>query len=280
MVQAYKIAYNANGGTGSMADTEMTVGANGNLTANSFTRTGYTFLGWSKDKNASAAAYTNGQSVKDLAQSGTVTLYAVWKKNASSSTNTAAIRIDNASALVEQTFQIPVYINNANLSALTYIIEYDSRVLELTDTSNNLFSYEEINSDNKASGKIIISSMDSSKTVTGKFTDLCFNVIAKSECTTKIKITATTAADGNLKDVSLEGSEAAISIETGVMLGDIDGNGKVNVVDALLALKASTGKLQLTESQQKAADADKNGKVNVVDALMILKASTGKINLQ
>lgn len=43
---------------------------------------GYTFLGWSRDQNASAAKYKSGKSYKNYSPDGEdVTLYAVWKPN-------------------------------------------------------------------------------------------------------------------------------------------------------------------------------------------------------
>jgi uncharacterized repeat protein (TIGR02543 family) len=53
------------------------------LTANGFSRTGYTFLGWSASSSATVQTYTNQQSVINLtaAPNGTVTLYAVWSVN-------------------------------------------------------------------------------------------------------------------------------------------------------------------------------------------------------
>lgn len=61
--------------------------------------------------------------------------------------------------------------------------------------------------------------------------------------------------------------------------GDADGNGDVNVTDALTALKAATKKITLSEAQNAAADVNGDGKVDVTDALTILKAATGKIEL-
>lgn len=42
----YKIAYNANGGSGTMATSTFKYGTSTKTTANAFTRTGYTFTGW------------------------------------------------------------------------------------------------------------------------------------------------------------------------------------------------------------------------------------------
>lgn len=76
---SYTINFNANGGSGSMSDLAMTYDTAKNLTANSFTRTGYDFLGWSTSNTATTAKYVDKASVKNLATSGTVTLYAIWK---------------------------------------------------------------------------------------------------------------------------------------------------------------------------------------------------------
>ncbi|MBO4878893.1 MAG: dockerin type I repeat-containing protein, partial [Clostridia bacterium] len=59
--------------------------------------------------------------------------------------------------------------------------------------------------------------------------------------------------------------------------GDIDGNGEVNVTDAILALRASMGVIELDEVQQLAADVSGNGSVGVEDALLILRFAMGLI---
>ncbi len=76
----YNIAFHANGGTGSMSDQSMIYNNAAYLNNNAFNRTGYTFQGWAKSKTGTVA-YNDGVSVKNLATSGTVTLYAVWKPN-------------------------------------------------------------------------------------------------------------------------------------------------------------------------------------------------------
>ena len=80
----YTIAYNANGGTGTMSDTtNVSYGSNVNLRPNTYTRgNSYRFLGWSTNKNATTASYTDQQSVSNLSavDGATVTLYAIWEQ--------------------------------------------------------------------------------------------------------------------------------------------------------------------------------------------------------
>ena len=80
-VNTYTIAFNANGGTGTMANKAMTYGVASNLTANSFTRSGYTFKNWNTEADGSGTTYTNSQSVNLTTEHGaTVTLYAQWEE--------------------------------------------------------------------------------------------------------------------------------------------------------------------------------------------------------
>jgi uncharacterized repeat protein (TIGR02543 family) len=79
----YTIAYNknANDAAGSTANSPHTYDTAKALTANGFTRTGYTFAGWSANADGTGASYTNSQSVINLTATAnaTVTLYAKWR---------------------------------------------------------------------------------------------------------------------------------------------------------------------------------------------------------
>ena len=82
--KTYKVAFQANGGTGKMAVQTLTWGKAAKLSANQFTRKGWTFAGWSKSAGG-AKAYGDRQSVKNLVADGsTVTLHAIWTDNGSS----------------------------------------------------------------------------------------------------------------------------------------------------------------------------------------------------
>lgn len=79
----YEVAYNGNGATsGSMENSQHVYNVEKRLTANAYERTGYRFLGWSENQNATTATYTDEQAVMNLAseQGAVVTLYAVWER--------------------------------------------------------------------------------------------------------------------------------------------------------------------------------------------------------
>ena len=66
---------------------------------------------------------------------------------------------------------------------------------------------------------------------------------------------------------------------SGVVYGDVNGDGEVTVADALMVLQHSVGKITLDESVLVNADVDGEEGIAVTDALAILQASVGKITL-
>ena len=78
---SYQVIFNANGGSGSMDAEEFAYGEEKPLSTNSFTKTGYAFVGWTTGEIAGDVIYTDGASVSNLTteQGGIVNLYAVWK---------------------------------------------------------------------------------------------------------------------------------------------------------------------------------------------------------
>ena len=75
----YTIAFDANGGSGTMASITMTYNVEKTLTKNAFTRTNYKFAGWATTSTG-MAMYSDGATVSNLTTTdgATVTLYADW----------------------------------------------------------------------------------------------------------------------------------------------------------------------------------------------------------
>ena len=76
------VTFNANGGIGSDKTVTCAYGSAVTLPANSYTRAGFSFLGWSTDRMAVVPTYSDAQTVQNLTTSGNVTLYAIWLKTA------------------------------------------------------------------------------------------------------------------------------------------------------------------------------------------------------
>lgn len=78
----YKVRFDANGGTGSMADQRHTYDQRQALTANAFAREGYRFAGWNTRADGKGKSFTDGQAVSDLLahENAVGTLYAQWER--------------------------------------------------------------------------------------------------------------------------------------------------------------------------------------------------------
>ena len=84
--KSYTITYNCNGGSGSTSSSSHTYGVAKNLSSNGCYKITegtsgmvYYMAGWSTSSSATAATYTNGQSVTNINNGSNTTLYAVWK---------------------------------------------------------------------------------------------------------------------------------------------------------------------------------------------------------
>ena len=80
---AYHIALDANGGSGTAALVPAAYDQTQTLPENPFTRAGYAFDGWNTAADGTGTAYADQAEVKNLTdeKDGTVTLYAQWKIN-------------------------------------------------------------------------------------------------------------------------------------------------------------------------------------------------------
>ena len=103
--KTFTITFDANGGTGEMKSLTVKSGKSAELPANTFTKEGYDFGGWVKNKTSTAADYADKASIEPKEN---VTLYALWnaKKititfDANGGTEAAPEAIEATAGLVE-----------------------------------------------------------------------------------------------------------------------------------------------------------------------------------
>lgn len=68
--------------------------------------------------------------------------------------------------------------------------------------------------------------------------------------------------------------ELRVFVGGGCTKGDINADGKINSLDALLILQKAVGKIELNSDQSEAADINSDGNINSYDALVALRIST------
>lgn len=67
---------------------------------------------------------------------------------------------------------------------------------------------------------------------------------------------------------------ASFTYEAGYTLGDVNGDGDVNALDAILILRAAVNLTNLSDVQEKAADMNGDGNVDALDAIKVLIEAT------
>ena len=118
LADSHTVSFDSNGGSGSMVDE--THNAPAALTANSFTRSGYSFAGWNTQAGGGGTSYADGASYPFDAD---LTLYAQWTEVTSTppaapeitSENTVTFTVGTAGSFVVTTtgFPIPSLTNTA-----------------------------------------------------------------------------------------------------------------------------------------------------------------------
>ncbi len=148
----YLVAFDANSGEGTMADQEMVFDTPANLSANTFTKKNYEFVGWSLDSTAATPDYTDCQEVVNLSTGDKVTLYAVWSKNAVAVTASAgkggSVTPEEANVLIggnidisittDERYEIEkVTVNGEEIDLSTLSESGSSKVLSLTGVTED-----------------------------------------------------------------------------------------------------------------------------------------------
>ena len=129
----YTVSYNANSGSGAPAAQVKYYKKNLTLSASKPTRSGYTFMGWSTNQNATTASYQPGVA---YSVDSNLVLYAVWALNSSSEPEPADERnvmtlqignpeltVNGQSVYIDEQGTTPMIINNRTMLPIRAIIE-------------------------------------------------------------------------------------------------------------------------------------------------------------
>ncbi len=187
-----RITFNANDGSETPATTtqDVTYNVATALTANSFSRTGYTFQGWSTDKNATSATYTDGGNITITAAT---TLYAVWQVNKHS--------VTFAQPESGGTFTV----NSSSSSPVTNV-DFGSTVTITITPTNSHFTVNTV-SVSGASGSVAVSGEGNSRTFIMPDEDVTVSVTMNEETkyTVNWYVAGTPTAEQNYAGEALAG---------------------------------------------------------------------------
>lgn len=106
-------------------------------------------------------------------------------------------------------------------------------------------------------------------TVTFKLNDTCEN-----DEKLDVSIKSLTVCDMNENMLSFEIYNGCITA-TNILIGDVNGDGEINIFDAFRIVRFDAGFVTLTDRQKKAADVDENEEIDIFDAMNIQRFDIG-----
>lgn len=104
------------------------------------------------------------------------------------------------------------------------------------------------------------------------------NSAGTTTITDTVKLSVTNVKDQNESAFVTTGASSKVTVKLETpMLGDINGNKKIDLVDALYVVQYHNKVRYFTNDQKTAADVNRNGTVDLVDALLIMQYYNGAI---
>ena len=285
----YKLKFDANGGTGEMADKTFTYIGSGHsvgITENAFTREGYTFNGWNTEPDGSGVSFSNHGSIShtmwtnaDLTE---ITLYAQWKVKDYSITynaNGGSGSMEPTEGAVGSTVMVKYNIfikagkafNGWNTKADGSGTRY-TEGQQITLNSNMTLYAQWVDA-------FTYSIKDYSEDKTNKYIDLIGLKTSVADYKKKFTLGTgvTIEVDIGTKSYVYTGSKTKIyrngtllAEYTNIVRGDINGDGNVSAMDYVMIKNHIMGTNKITDPLlMKAADANKDNKISALDYIAI-----------
>ena len=73
-------------------------------------------------------------------------------------------------------------------------------------------------------------------------------------------------------------TDSTISEPSSVIVGDVNDDGEIDIVDAILIMKHDAGLTEISEKLKEAADVNQDGEIDIADAILIMKYDAGLIS--
>lgn len=197
------VAFDSNGGNGSMNSLEVASNTTATLTANAFSRSGFTFQGWNTKADGTGTAYVDMADVTTLATAEnhgqTVTLYAQWKLNKPtikkvSKATPASIKVTYKKNTKVAGYEIQYGTKKNFKNAKSVTAKKSSKSTELTDLIPGKKYYIRMRSYVKQNGKKVFSDWSDAKSLKLKKVSTIANT--KSHATIEADVTLTGSGTG------------------------------------------------------------------------------------
>ena len=265
----YAINYDANGGENEPEKQWKTEGINTYLSEDIPTRKWHTFVGWATSSDAAEAEYAPGEKYTADEE---ITLYAVWQENTAAESE---LLVSSGTASTGETVDISIDLSGEKAaSMIQFAVKYDPNVLEVVSCGEGIAKDATVNYEED--GIIYFIWEDTELSLSGgNLLNIKFRVKKDAkEQYTPIEIVERTDIfepifmEYDLNEFRVAAKNGSVRVIE-VCYGDVNGDGKVNVIDANFVRRYAAKLMDFDEKQLSAADVDGNGSVNVLDANII-----------
>lgn len=200
---------------------------------------------------------------------------------------TCTVAADSVRAGGGEEVTVPIRIrDNPGFTNFSIRLSYDPEALTLKALENVAGEVSSVNPAGKdADGNvcaIVVSASGTAVTEDCVLFNAVFTVHADFSGTTEITpvvnyIRNNSAVFSLFEEINATVESGTLTVEDSFILGDVTGDGRINMGDMQTIYNAATGKLILTEAQTKAADVSGDGEVTMRDMQLVYQYCTGKI---
>jgi secreted trypsin-like serine protease len=199
----------------------------------------------------------------------------------------ASLSIPNVQGAGGMTVTVPVNIANASglsINSMDVTIHYSPTILTAMDVQTTVLSMDYefgLNLTEPGELRIVLASGAGGQPLqgAGALFYLVFQVAGNDGQSTPLEF------DGNLTDIyandnlvtpiPLDLKDGLFTVAQGYILGDLNGDGRVNSADVALCLQIAAGLVTPDPAQQVAGDVNGDGWINAADAALILRMAAG-----
>lgn len=209
-----------------------------------------------------------------LVVSMTITTYAQNSNvNITSASGKPEFVVENVSGKAGDRVNVKISVkNNPGITALQLKVKYSAKDLELASIKNGGLFDDAITHSKLDKNPIIISwysSNSEDESANGCLATLKFKIL-NGAANSKISISydEDNVFNSEFSNVKFNTTDGTVSVKS-LVLGDVDGDGCVTIIDATVGQRYIAKRVKLTDEQMVCADTNKDGNINLKDITAI-----------
>lgn len=190
-----------------------------------------------------------------------------------------SVSLPSENAVVDDTISVPVQVENMqNVGSVNLSVGFNAAVLSFVEVANSAFGGD-LEAGTPSSGVLNVGGFDTEGSdLSGQLVELRFATSAAGSSPLSIDVSSSEFSGTGGTPYNVSYTSGDVTVTEGLLLGDVNGNGSVDVGDATLVLRSAVDDVSLSADQQDAADVDGDGDILAADASLILQRVVGKID--